>query len=134
MSGPVDTTLAEMQRTIESAGTYEEREEDWLQAVGSALWNQGVEAGEWIGFQWESAQQTAEEIAKTPGDVVAQIVDGTGDIANLAVDKTADIIKGATDTLTDSLGDIAEDIGDTAKIVAIGGIVIALVMVYRAKG
>lgn len=113
--------------------TVEEREETWLQAVGSALWDRGIEAGEWIGFQWESAQDTAQEIAKTPGDVVKQIAEGVTDAAEIAVTKTADIVDNAVEKVGETLEGIAGDIGDTAKIMAIGGILLGAFALYRYK-
>lgn len=120
-------------QATEGTRTYEEREEDWLQSVGSSLWDLGIEAGQWLGFRFEQAQDTVDQIATTPSDVVKKIAEGVTDAAEIAVNRTADIVDNAVDKVGETLDDLAEDLGDTAKIMAVGGLVLAAIIIFRSR-
>lgn len=61
--------------------TVEQQQDDYNQAVGGSLWDYGVNAGEWLGEQWDYYTGMVGENVRVVRDTVGEIVTTPTDIA-----------------------------------------------------
>ena len=103
------------------AETYEEKEESYLQAVGSAAWDAGVEAGEWIQWGWsQTATGQAMDTAQAAYGQAAQTFDDYYTSAGSAVTNIAVTAKEGVENLGAGVKDVVEkaveNIADVTKV------------------
>jgi len=94
--------------------TYEEQEENYLQAVGSAAYDAGVEMGEWIQWGWTqtygggAANAAYGAAAETFNDYYTSTGEALTNVATAAKEGVEDLGTGIKDTVDNALKEIAQ--------------------------